>query len=101
MIDPFEWPEDAFRLAEDMSIEVNPEAFSGEEDLASAHKTLQILDLNCPALIEDRVRMQDEALRLIKERTNDDVVSIVSRQLLKQSRFIHREAVRKGYVKPV
>ncbi len=101
VIDPFELPEDAFRLAEDMSIEVNPEAFSGEEDLASARKTLQILDLNCPALIEDRVRMQDEALRLIKERTNDDVVSIVSRQLLKQSRFIHREAVRKGYVKPV
>lgn len=101
VIDPFELPEDAFRLAEDMRIEVNLEAFSREEDLDLARKTLQILNLNSPALVEDRVRMQDEALSLIKEGMSEDVAFIVSKQLLKQSRFIHREAVRKGYVKSI
>ena len=91
----------AFRLAEDMRIEVNPEAFSDEKDLALASETLRRLGLNRPELVADRTEMQDEAMRLIEEGTSDEIALIVSESLLKQSRFLHREAVRKGYVKPL
>ena len=101
IFDPFELPEEAFRLAEDMRIEVNPEAFSDEKDLALASETLRRLGLNRPELIADRTEMQDEALRLIGEGMSDEIALIVSESLLKQSRFLHREAVRKGYVKPL
>ena len=72
IFDPFELPEDAFRLK-----------------------------LNCPELIADRTEMRDEALRLIEEGMSEEAALIVSKQLLEQSRFLHREAVRKGYVKPL
>ena len=101
IFDPFELPEDAFRLAEDMSIVVNPGAFPSEEDLALANETLRRLKLNCPELIADRMEMRDEALRLIEEGMSEEAALIVSKQLLEQSRFLHREAVRKGYVKPL
>lgn len=98
IIDPFELPEDAFRLADDMRIEVNSEAFSNEDDRALAHDTLRILHLNCPEWVASRMEMQEEALRLIEEGMGGNTALIVSKQLLGQSRFLHREAVRKGYV---
>lgn len=102
IIDPFELPENAFRLADDMRIEVNPEAFSDEEGRALAHKTLQILRLNRPEWLADRAEMIDEALRLKNEaEEGDDAYEhLISANLYKQSRFLHQEAVRKGYVTP-
>lgn len=101
--DPFELPENAYRLANDMSIEVNPEAFSDEESRALAHTTIQRLKLNRPEWLADRADMIEEALKLEKEAIEGDMAYhlLISDQLYKQSRFLHQEAVRMGYVKPV
>lgn len=99
IIDPFELPEDAFRLAEDMNIEVNTSAFSDAKELALARDTLKRLKLNSPELIADRREMLDEALREVKEHPN--ATRLVSEMLYRQSRFLHREMVRKGYISPI
>lgn len=103
IIDPFELPENAFRLADDMSIEVNSEAFTNEEDRTLAHNTLQFLKLNRPEWLADRARMLEEALELKKEASKGDEAYhfLISKQLYKQSRFLHQEAVRMGYVNPI
>ncbi len=103
IIDPFELPENAFHLAEDMSIEVNPEAFANEEAVALAQDTLRRLKLNSPEWLADREGFLEEALKLQQEgKTRDKTNDLhISRQLYGLSRFLHQEAVRMGYVKPI
>ncbi|MBQ7023118.1 MAG: hypothetical protein IJN29_06020 [Akkermansia sp.] len=99
--DPFLLPENAFRLEEDMKIEVNEEAFLSDSERELARRTITRLKLNEHELVDDRTDMMNSVLKLLNENADDYSKAIVAKQLHAQSRFLYQEAVRLKYITPV